>query len=342
MENSPFFADLFQKYIDNKCSVEETDYLLSLLKTEEYKQFAIDLIGRRVAQKADVRNVDFGLEERLELRLKEIFEVKTPVIQLYEPRRRPNRRWVAAAAVAALLIAGSLFFFLQKDKDIQRPLATHVTPPKPTVSYIRHLTLPDGSSVVLHAGSKLEYPASFEGKTREVTLYGEAYFDISHNAASPFIIHTGKVKTIVLGTAFNIKADAKHVIVSVTRGKVRVEDEVKVLAVLTPDQQMQYNVPLNKAAQQTVNANTLVTDWTKEDMVFNGLSFREIAGLLSKRYGVPVIFNNESLKNCKIRASFSGTETLEQVASVLCGIRNGNFEQLADGAISLNGEGCDQ
>ena len=321
--------------------MEETDYLMSLLKTEEYKQFALDIIGRQVAQKAAVRHVDFGLEERLEQRLQQIFETKAPVIQLYQPRPKSNRRWAAAAAFVALVVAGSLFFLFRTAKDIPHPLAAHVTPSKPTVSYIRHLTLPDGSSVVLHAGSKLEYPVSFVGRTREVTLYGEAYFDITHNPASPFIIHTGKVKTTVLGTAFNIKADAKQVIVSVTRGKVRVEDELKVLAVLTPDQQMQYSVPENKAAQQTVNANTLVTDWTKEDMVFNGISFEEIAGLLSKRYGVPVTFSTESLKNCKIRASFSGTETLEQVASVLCGIRNGNFEQLPDGAISLNGEGCD-
>jgi transmembrane sensor len=76
-------------------------------------------------------------------------------------------------------------------------------------------------------------------------------------------------------------------------------------------------------------------------MVFNGISFEEIAGILSKRYGVNVLINNESLKNCKVRASFSGTEKIEQVASVICGIRNGVYEQRADGTIVLNGEGCD-
>jgi len=47
------------------------------------------------------------------------------------------------------------------------------------------------------------------------------------------------------------------------------------------------------------------------------------------------------LKRCKIRASFSGTEALEQVAGVLSAIRNGSFEQLADGAIVFSGDGCD-
>lgn len=341
METPSFFIVLFQKYLDNKCSAEETDQLLSLLRKEEYKQFALDLIGRQLSQKADMHNVDFNLEERLEHRLQHILESNVPAIQLTPSRPGFIRRYFAAAAIAILIIGSAAFFYLRPGKQAAPSLAVHISPPKPTVSYIRHLTLPDGSSVVLHAGSKLEYPASFEGKFREVTLYGEAYFDISHNASLPFVIHTGKVKTTVLGTAFNIKADSNHVIVSVTRGKVKVEDDLKVLAVLTPDQQMQYNVPENKAARQTVNANTLVNDWTKEDMVFNGIAFEEIAGILNKRYGVLVLFKNESLKKCKIRASFSGTETLEQVASVLCGIRNGNFEQLADGAIVLNGEGCE-
>jgi len=145
----------------------------------------------------------------------------------------------------------------------------------------------------------------------------------------------------VLGTAFNIKADEKRVIVSVTRGKVKVEDDRKVLAVLTPDQQVLYDVPESKTAQQKVNANSVVTDWTKEDMVFNGISFEEIAGMLSKRYGASVTFKNPAMKHCKIRASFSGTETIEQVVSVLCGIRNGSYVQMTDGTIALDGEGCE-
>jgi ferric-dicitrate binding protein FerR (iron transport regulator) len=336
-----FFRDLFQKYLDNECSAEETAHLLSLLKKEEFKDYAVELIGQQVAQKQDVRHVDFALEERLEKRLHNILQQETSVVQMPTKRVRFfSRRTVAAAIIALLLGSGALFFLLPA-KPVRHPIASITKQPKLTATYIRHLTLPDGSSVVLHAGSRLEYPATFNGKYREVTLHGEAYFDIAHNASSPFIIHTGKVKTTVLGTAFNIKADAKHVVVSVTRGKVKVEDDSKILAVLTPDQQVQYDVPESKAAQQTVNANALVTDWTREDMVFNGIRFEEIATLLSKRYGVPVVFKNDLLKNCKIRASFSGTETIEQVASVLCAIRNGNFQTLPDGSIELDGEGCD-
>ncbi|OJU53943.1 MAG: hypothetical protein BGN96_17045 [Bacteroidales bacterium 45-6] len=72
----------------------------------------------------------------------------------------------------------------------------------------------------------------------------------------------------------------------------------------------------------------------------DGITFEEIGAILSRRYGVPVRFENEALKKCKIRASFSGTEPLDHVASVLSAIRNGSFEQITDGTIVFTGEGC--
>lgn len=339
MENPQFFSDLFLKYLENRCSPEETDYLRVLLTKEEYKDYASDLIEKQVGQKLDIHYVDIGLKARLEERLQNILEIKSPAIP---EQRQPflyRWRWVAAACILLVLSSVAYFQFSSEKQPGNAMIQPTFTPP--SASYIRYITLSDSSSVVLHAGSKLQYPVSFNGNTREVTLSGEAYFDIASNLAKPFIIHTGKVKTTVLGTSFNIKADGKQVIVSVTRGKVKVEDESKVLAVLTPDQQVSYDLPDAKIAHQKVNANDIVTDWTREDMVFNGISFEEIAGILSKRYGVAVQFKNELLKKCKVRASFSGTEKLEQVSSVLCGIRNGTYQQLADGTIVLDGEGCE-
>jgi ferric-dicitrate binding protein FerR (iron transport regulator) len=339
VENPQLFARLFSKYLDNRCSPEEIDHLMRLLQSEEYKVFAGELIESKLKQKPDIHEPDPALKERLDVRLQHIFDNATRTI----PKRRQLTiwRWAAAACIVATLSVG-LYRLVAKrlpaENNVVAKVSLHAVP---LTGYTRYLTLSDGSSVVLHAGSKLEYPAEFKGGTREVILSGEAYFDIAHNPAKPFIIHTGKIRTTVLGTAFNIKSDEKQVIVSVTRGKVKVESGSTILAVLTPNEQVQYDVPEAVSVRHTVNAASIVTHWTQEDMVFNGIPFEEIANLLSKRYGVPVQFKNESLKKCKIRASFSGTETLEQVSSVLCAIRNGSFEQLTDGTILFNGEGCE-
>ena len=57
--------------------------------------------------------------------------------------------------------------------------------------YNRYLVLPDGSTIVLKAGSTLDSSAQFNGPTREVSLNGEAYFDIARDESKPFIIRTG-------------------------------------------------------------------------------------------------------------------------------------------------------
>jgi len=140
--------------------------------------------------------------------------------------------------------------------------------------------------------------------------------------SKPFIIHTGNVKTTVLGTAFDVKAwpGQKNVIVSVTRGKVRVEDDKKVLAVLVRNEQLKYNgVELAEVVKKVV-AEKIVTDWTKEDMVFDHVALGSIAQTLGNRYGVNITITNLQLAKAEIVSAFSGTESLQNVLDVLCTI----------------------
>jgi len=255
------------------------------------------------------------------------------------PGTRRLRQLTAAAAVVAIVV-GIYLLYPGKSKPAQpSPVYASQTQHTP---YIRNIVLPDGSSVVLYAGSTLDYPATFPADGREVTLKGQAYFDVRHDDKKPFIIHTGKVRTTVLGTAFNISSDSNKVTVSVTGGKVRVEDGQKVLAVLAPNQQIVYRVPEEVAEKGTVNAERLVTDWTKQDMSFDGDSFGEIAGVVGRRYGVTIRFRNPELAKCLIVASFSGTEMLENVMEMLCTIRNASYTyQRESKEILIDGKGCD-
>jgi ferric-dicitrate binding protein FerR (iron transport regulator) len=81
--------------------------------------------------------------------------------------------------------------------------------------------------VKLNAGSILSYPKVFEDTLREISLTGEAFFDVVRNEKSPFIIHTGNITTRVLGTSFNIRAypENKEIQVAVVEGKVKVRTE---------------------------------------------------------------------------------------------------------------------
>jgi len=256
------------------------------------------------------------------------------------------RQWRRVAA-AVLVIAAGAFIWRATKPGVSKPAvaavhpATHQTAGKPA-DFIRHFTLPDGTHVVLQTGGRLDYPKQFTGSAREVSLSGEAYFEVAEDVSRPFIIHTGRIQTTVLGTAFNIRAlpDDKEIIVSVTTGKVKVEDNRKLLAVLTSNQQVKYQPVSAAVARDSVNAASLVTDWTKQEMAFDGQSFEEVADKLGKRYGVDILFKKEGLKKCTIKVFFNGTETLDKVLDMLCTISNTSYSMTDGRTVVLDGTGC--
>lgn len=261
--------------------------------------------------------------------------------------RQNLRRIAGVAAIFAFAILGTWLLF-QREKqnkagtDQVSIVASGSQILDQTTNYTRHLTLPDGSTVILKANSKLDYSGNFSGKSREVILVGEAYFDIRHDEKRPFIIHTGEVKTTVLGTAFNINANpySRRIVIAVTRGKVRVEKQDKVLAILHPNQQVVCNPNAPEGELKEVNAEALVTDWTRQDMVFDGQSFPQIVDLLNRRYGVEIRLNNPALEHCTIKAFFNGTESLDKVLDVLCIISNSRYSHPDEHRYIIDGEGC--
>jgi len=253
-------------------------------------------------------------------------------------------RWWKMGAAAVVIVAGAFAWYTNGYKE-PRPAvavvhaAAHKTAKKPA-DFIRDFMLPDGTHVVLQTGSRLDFPGHFTGRAREVSLSGEAYFEVAEDVSKPFIIHTGHVQTTVLGTAFNIRAlpDDKEIIVSVTTGKVKVEDNRKLLAVLTSNQQVKYQPAVAAIARDSVNAASLVTDWTKREMAFDGQSFEEVAEMLGRRYSVDIRFKKEGLKKSSIKAFFNGTETLENVLNTLCTISNTSYSWVDENTVVLDGE----
>jgi len=314
--------NLLEKHIAFGCNDEEEKELAKLIESASddlLKQELLKLMEQyepttRISQKEKESKLEAILHQKPEMKLE----------------RKPVRYFRLFAAVAAsfLILFTIGWMYVQKSEKHSTELAVVIKAPEvlpnQATSYIRNLTLPDGTSVILKAGSTLHFPDQFAGKTREVTLIGEAYFDVKHMNSKPFIIHTGTVKTTVLGTAFDIKAwpEQKNVTVSVTRGKVRVEDDKKVLAVLTVNQSIDYNLENTATTHQTVNAEEVVNDWTNEDMNFDRTSFELIAKVLSKRFGKDISISDTQLANTPITSSFSGTESLENILNILCTINS--------------------
>lgn len=205
---------------------------------------------------------------------------------------------------------------------------------------IKKILLPDGSMVWINSSSKIEYPKSFDGKTRTVFLTGEAYFDVRHDDAKPFIVRTGDITTTVLGTAFNINASnaTDKIIVTVTRGKVSVSDKHHLLAYITPNQQLIYNVSQQDNKKLAINAQKIIS-W-QNDLYFDDVTFEEAAKQLEKRFHINIAFENENMKACRFSGTAMGNKTLDEILNSICAINQANYERKENNLILISGNGC--
>ena len=191
-------------------------------------------------------------------------------------------------------------------------------------------SFPDGSKIWLNAGSTVRISKNFSGKTREVYLQGEAFFDVVHDAKKPFVIHTGEITTQVLGTAFNVNAyPQKEISVVVLRGLVGVKDEHRLLGLVKPDQQLKYDRKTKTSSSGQINAH-LLTSWMRNELQLNNVSMKDAAETLARWYNVKIVFNNVSLKGSSFTASFSAGAPLKQVMGIISKINGFNYKLSAD------------
>lgn len=255
---------------------------------------------------------------------------------IHQPRRQRVWMQVAACTAGVLMLTAALLF------HYRTPAADKPVLVQAPVQYEnnRFILLPDSSRVVLHPGSTLSYTSSFNEHTREVTLTGEAYFNVVGEAGRPFLIHTGKVTTRVLGTTFTIRAYPQQpVTVSVTSGKVSVtDDRQQALAEIRQNEQLVYT-PQNNNVVKAVTEATQQMLWVKNDLQFDGLPLGAIAEKLSRRYNKTIEFKNQALRDCRVYGRFNGTESLQEIMSTLTKTLGGSYS-IADSSVVLDGPGC--
>jgi len=151
------------------------------------------------------------------------------------------------------------------------------------------VVLPDGTKVWLNAASSLKYPTAFYGNERRVELTGEAYFEVSKNAAKPFFVKTAAQTVEVLGTHFNINsyADEKATKTTLLEGSVKVYSSANQLSVkLVPGQQA-----LNILNQLQVIRDADVDEavaWKNGKFMFRNTDLQTIMRQLSRWYDVDV------------------------------------------------------
>ncbi|MEP7377452.1 MAG: FecR domain-containing protein [Chitinophagaceae bacterium] len=336
------FIELLESYLAGNAAAEEYLELMRLIKSGGYDDLLKQRIDDSLRHDDSAVNLDVNRAQDLLYRILNSEKHTAKLIPLTKPVRKYRAWYIAAAAViiVALAIWGLLPGKLEPESRVAK---NNKETPQPVSDNKgkKYIRLQDGSTVLLNEGSSLEYPDSFVGGTRDVTLTGEAYFDIRHDAARPFIVHTGNVSTTVLGTAFNIKAypEQNEITVTVTRGKVKVSDDKKTIGVITPNESIAVNLENKSYRQERVNAEDAV-EWKKQYLVLDNISLEDAAILINNKYHVDISFSKEALRQCQISATFLNNENLEQVLSVVADVVGASYTIQPNDQVIISGEGC--
>ncbi|MEP6683603.1 MAG: FecR domain-containing protein [Parafilimonas sp.] len=178
------------------------------------------------------------------------------------------------------------------------------------------LKLADGTDVWLNVASSITYPTAFSGNERKVVITGEAYFEVAHNAAMPFIVTQANkdLEVRVLGTHFNVNTydDESSMNVTLLEGSVNVtSNQNKML--LSPGQQAQAS---NNGIKKINNANLdEVMAWKNGTFHFEGADIKSIMRQVEKWYNVDVVYNDNI--NYSFVANISRDVNVSQLLNIL-------------------------
>ncbi|MCD9017543.1 FecR family protein [Parachryseolinea silvisoli] len=248
--------------------------------------------------------------------------------------------WWRMAAVFAL-VAVSMYFLwhVAYRPSAAEPEILHAST---SGNEVRKVMLADGTIIWLKGNSSVSYPNEFSGRERNVTLSGEALFEVAKDAAHPFIISSGEYKTTVLGTSFNLKVTPENVEVLVLTGKVAITSSRRTDRIIVmPNQKASFSGVNEQPekAQVKIAEQQQVIDRTEYDMNFRDTRMDEVIKRIEKKFDVSTALQEGTLANCIITIDLTDQSldrTLDMVSAIL-----GFTYEINNKDISIRGDGCE-
>lgn len=310
---------LFRQYLNNTCTKKEFEEFFSYINDASHNDLIRQLIKKAYDETGQPHSSLTYVDEQGNLVLPEPAPDEGSAVTT-KPRKKKSGS-IAIVVLVIVFVAGVAWLFYRPVSKQSIILTKGLAKKMTGRSEYRYMLLPDSTQVWLNAASALEYPQQFASGIREVYLTGEAYFDVKHADKKPFLIHTGKVTTMVLGTAFNIKAypGRENIIVSVSRGKVRVNYEAKEVALLTQGQQVKVNSNNNTIVQRKMTI-TEVAPWQQGNLVYDDETISDVVADLERNYDATIRIQSEAVANERISTSFRREIGIESALKVLCNL----------------------
>ncbi|SDH23939.1 FecR family protein [Dyadobacter soli] len=320
--------DLLKRYVEGQCTPEEA------FQVDEWYASLSDETGAAAAfdQPRHLSKVQDEIQRQSPLQ-------ETPVMPL---RVRRLRTFMNYAAAVVLLVGGLTTWFLLSQNKTLLKLGRNTYSTVNKTHQVRKHVFPDGSEAWLNPGTRVTYTKEdFNAKSREVTLEGEAFFEVTHDPSRPFYVHGESVQVKVLGTSFNVRAnkgEAEYE-VSVVTGKVSVTADKGREVTLLPHQQAVFKVASGELISEEVPVVAEKAPlWQPVSLAFTDAKLGEVVKRLEEKFDVKIRLENPNLENCRVKATFDQNR-LSEILDMTMQIVDARYA-MQNEEIVIRGEGC--
>ena len=304
---------------------EEQDFHWEEIAGKLHRELNIDEEGEFIREMDDrARQVEFEKAQVIHDQLAEIglitVEARDHSWERVENGIKPDRlNWLkvfvkyAAIIIAAFFSGNMIKSFTTADKEV---LYSEIRAPHGQMSKV---VLPDGTKIWLNSGTTIKYPDRFTEEKREVTISGEAYFEVAKMDHKPFLVTTKDLVVEVFGTSFNVSAyiDDDATSVTLVEGKVEIiGTDGKTSARLNPGQ-----LAVKNKKESTISIHNVETSfykaWIEGRIYFDDQPLNQIAIKLERWFNVNIEFANDNLKSYKFTGTILKNKPLDQIMQAL-------------------------
>lgn len=328
-ETNRFWLTFLQEYPGHRDRIEEARQFLSVFNVKDK-----DVFEARIG----------NLKRRIDHTIDHPDTVShPPVPEMIRMPRRNSRRAVLvkiAASVSILSLSALLIYYYyvysaSGGERIDATLQEEVTPRGQRTM----VQLADGSNVWLNADSRLEHSGNF---SREVSLEGEAFFEITEHKDKPFVIHTAGAVIRVMGTLINVRSypEEERIEITLVNGKATLGSKDRQLrqVALASGQQAIVEKTLGRLILENQADVKRSTAWKNGVLVFNDLPFSGIKTILERWYDVTIQTEDEEALRCRFSGELDN-KTLEEAMTWFKS--SGGFSyQIEDKEVFINGKLC--
>lgn len=318
------FEELLIRYLQGTADSQSLQHLLEIVRKSEEKK-------NELARLKVIYDSLFVQVDALKFPIDASWEKMRQKIDSGKPFGKPKvltfRRIIilwsyAAIFLLVVLLAGQYFYYQDKSQpvELQDSYTRFVVEKGGGKS---SLFLPDGTKVLLNAGTTIQYPTQFDQKERTVMLEGEGYFEVAKNEQKPFTVRLKGYDVKVLGTVFNVKAypDMDYSTTSLISGKVFLTS-YDTEGVFCNEQVLQPSETARIDRQSGIITTFRGDDdfqlaWTKGLYKFKDKPFSEVIAELERLYDVTILIEDEKLARAIFTGSFVLENTIEKVLKPL-------------------------